>query len=168
METRKKNRLKYWDYGRNGAYFITICTEEKRKILSNITCTQNSVGDGILDVPKNELSKYGKIVESAIEFLNKNNEYIKVDKYVIMPNHIHLIIFVNNGTSRMPSPTSKENQIIPKFVSSLKRYVNKQIGHSIFQRSFHDHIIRNEADYQNIWTYIDNNPLKWELDCFYE
>ena len=161
LANRKRNRLKGYDYSQNGAYFITICTEAKKKILSNI------VGEGILDVPKNKLTEYGIIVKNAIEYINKNNKDLIIDKYVIMPNHVHLIVMVSNGTSGMPSPTNKMNEIIPKFVSSLKRFVNKQIGHSIFQRSFHDHIIHNEADYKNIWLYIDNNPLKWELDCFY-
>ena len=113
------------------------------------------------------MSEYGKIVKDTIEFINQNNDYIKVDKYVIMPNHIHFIIFVNKGTSVMPSRTDKENETIPKFVSSLKRFVNKEVGKNIFHRSYHDHIIRNEQDYQHIWTYIDNNPLKWELDCYH-
>ena len=161
METRKKNRLKGWDYGRNGAYFITICTEGKKKLLSNI------VGDGAFDVPKNVLTEYGKIVDKYINSSNNING-ISIDKYVIMPNHIHMIIIVENnesGTSKAPSPT---NSLIAHAISTLKRFVNKDIGKNIFQRSFHDHIIRNEQDYQHIWTYIDNNPLKWELDCFYE
>jgi len=122
------------------------------------TSAKGKVGDGLLDVPKNELSKYGMIVKNTIEFINENNEDIIIDKYVIMPNHIHLIVLVNGGTSRMPSRTDKENETIPKFVSSLKRFVNKEVEKNIFHRSYHDHIIRNEADYQHIWTYIDNNP----------
>ncbi|MBE5813358.1 MAG: transposase [Clostridiales bacterium] len=160
MKIRKKNRLKYWNYGRNGAYFITICTEGKKKILSKI------VGDGAFDVPKNILTDYGEIVDKYINSSNNING-ISIDKYVIMPNHIHMIIIVENnetGTSRAPSPT---NSLIAHTISTFKRFVNIEIGKNIFQRSFHDHIIRNEADYKNIWAYIDNNPLKWELDCFF-
>ena len=160
MKIRKKNRLKYWNYGRNGAYFITICTEGKKKILSKI------VGDGAFDVPKNILTDYGEIVDKYINSSNNING-ISIDKYVIMPNHIHMIIIVENnetGTSRAPSPT---NSLIAHTISTFKRFVNIEIGKNILQRSFHDHIIRNEADYKNIWAYIDNNPLKWELDCFF-
>ncbi len=72
----------------------------------------------------------------------------------------------------MRSPTenlvdNRPNQIIPKFVSSLKRFTNKSVGYDIWQRSYYDHIIRNLNDYQRIWKYIDTNPLKWELDEYY-
>ena len=93
---------------------------------------------------------------------------VTVDKYVIMPNHIHLILLVEDtasaGTSRAPSPT---NAVIPHFVSTLKRFCHRDIGTQIFQRSYHDHVIRDEADYLKIWQYIDNNPARWQEDCFY-
>ena len=85
---------------------------------------------------------------------------------MIMPNHIHVLLTVNmeNGTPRAASPTKA---IIPRFVAALKRLVNKEVGSNLFQRSYHDHIIRGEKDYLKIWEYIDNNPKQWELDCFY-
>ena len=156
---RKPTRLKDFDYSQTGYYFITICTHNKQKILCDF------VGDGAFDVPKTVLSNTGKIVEKYI--LSTNNiPKITVQKYVIMPNHIHLILSVDNinGTSRAPSPT---NNIISHAVSTLKRFVNKEVGQNIFQRSFHDHIIRGENDYLKIWEYIDTNPQKWKDDCFY-
>ena len=158
---RKNTRLKYYDYSKNGAYFITMCTKNKKKILGTIL----SVGDGAHDVPKMVLSKYGKIVDKYIKSSEKIKG-IKIDKYVIMPNHIHLIIIVdNNGTSKAPSPT---NSLIAHTVSTFKRLVNKEVGADIFQRSYYDHIIRDENDYQQIWKYIDDNPLKWKLDKYYD
>jgi REP element-mobilizing transposase RayT len=147
-------------------YFITICTEEKRKILSNFVCNENNVRDGVPDIPKNILTNYGKIVDKYINEINKLGK-VNIIKYVIMPNHIHMIVEIDceGGMSGTPSRT---NETIPYIVSTLKRFVNKEIGENIFHRSYHDHIIRNEQDYQHIWNYIDNNPLKWELDCFYE
>ena len=65
-----------------------------------------------------------------------------------MPNHIHLLIRIENGTSRAPSPT---NALLPLAVSVLKRKVNREVGENIFQRSFYDHIVRNEQDYKEIW-----------------
>ena len=83
-----------------------------------------------------------------------------------MPNHIHIILIVdNNGTSKAPSPT---NNVISHAVSTLKRFVNKEIGYNIFQRSFYDHVIRNEEDYLNVWNYIDTNPAKWQEDKYYK
>jgi hypothetical protein len=70
----------------------------------------------------------------------------------------------NHGTSRTPSPT---NAVIPALVSTLKRFTNKDIGFSVWQRSFHDHIIRGERDYDRIAEYIENNPRNWRDDCFY-
>ena len=154
---RKPTRLQNYDYSQNGYYFITICTHNKQKILCDI------VGDGALDVPQIVLSKTGEIVDKYI--LSTNNiSGIAVDKYVIMPNHIHIILVVKNGTSRATSPT---NNIISHSISTLKRFVNKDVGKNIFQRSFHDHIIRGEEDYLKIWNYIDTNPQKWRDDCFY-
>ena len=130
----------------------------KQCIFSNI------VGGGALDAPQNILSEMGKIIEKYI--LSTNNiASVSVDKFVIMPN-IHLILIIQNtgGTSKAPSPT---NNIISHAVSAFKRFVNKEAGQNVFQRSFHDHIIRDEKDYQKIWQYIDSNAQKWEQDCFY-
>ncbi len=164
LPVRKPNRLKEFDYNQNGAYFVTICTKDRKCILSNI------VGDGVFDVPKIYLSKYGKIVKNRIDEMNIMYDNIFVEKYIIMPNHIHLVIRINNiteiqnGTSRTASPT---NSTIPLFVSTFKRLTNKQIGNKIWQRSYHDHIIREEEDYINICEYINNNALKWQDDKYF-
>ena len=85
-----------------------------------------------------------------------------VEKYVIMPDHIHLMVFLENedyyGTSRTPSPT---NEVIPKTVSGFKRLCNKEIGKNIWQRGYYDHVIRNDADYSKHFDYIENNPVLW-------
>ena len=91
-----------------------------------------------------------------------------MDKFVIMPNHVHMILLVDDtfqaGTSRAPSPT---NAVIPHFISTWKRFCHRDAGCSVFQRSYHDHVIRNQADYTKIWQYIDSNPMSWQEDCFY-
>ncbi len=164
--TRKPNRLPDYDYSQNGAYFITICTKDSKCILSHIV-EDTSVGDGVLDVPKIDLTKIGKIVNDRIIEMNNIYKNVSVEKYVVMPNHIHLLIVIDSynesiydGTSRTPSPT-RQNSVISSFVSTFKRYTNKQIGYNIWQRSFHDHVIRNEEDYLTRWQYIDENPKKW-------
>ncbi len=94
-------------------------------------------------------------------------KHISVDKYVIMPNHIHLILSITDfsiGTSRTPSPTNSETS---KFISTFKRFCNKEYGKNIWQRLSNDHIIRGEKDYQKIWEYIDTNVIRWDKDCFY-
>ncbi len=107
------------------------------------------------------LNDCGKVVSTAIESISEHYPYVTVDKFVIMPNHLHLILFVNTPDN------SKEVPTISTIVGQMKRWASKTIGRSIWQRSFHDHVIRGEKDYQMIWTYIDENPYKWELDCFY-
>ena len=156
---RKPNRLSSYDYDREGAYFITICTQDRKCLLSKI------VGDDALGVPENRLTDMGKIVEKYIQSGNRMDR-VTVQKYVIMPNHMHMLLTVgmDSGTPRASSPT---NAVIPRFVASLKRFSNMEIGSNIFQRSYHDHVIRNQQDYLKIWEYMDNNPKKWELDCFY-
>ena len=118
LPERKIIRLQNYDYSSSGAYFITVCTQNHAQILSEI------VGDGAHDVPKTSLTDIGKIVDKYIVSTN-NIPDITVDKYVIMPNHIHIILIVdNNGTSKAPSPT---NNIISHSVSALKRFINKEI-----------------------------------------
>ena len=148
LPIRKPNRLKEYDYGTNGAYFITICTKDRKRILCDI------VGGDAHIVPK----PYGRIVEKYIRNVPE------IEKYVIMPNHIHMIIRIDNGTMWASSPTNK----VANIVRSLKTLTTKEIGKPIFQRFYHDHIIRNERDYEEIWQYIDTNPLKWSLDKYYE
>ena len=127
------------------------------------------VGDGVLDVPQNILTYYGEIADKYIRQMNDYYDQNSVEKYVIMPNHIHMIITISEDekpiwSSGTPTPT---NSLIPQFVSTFKRYCNREYPIPIWQRSFHDHIIRGEKDYLKIWEYIDTNVLKWEDDCFY-
>lgn len=155
--SRKPTRLKGYDYSTPGAYFITICVKDRKELLSKI------VGDVADAVPKNILTKYGEMAEKYINQMNEFYDCISVDKYVIMPNHIHLLLSITiseTGTSRMPSPTNS-------VVSTFKRFCNKEYGENTWQRSFHDHIIRGEKDYNEIWEYIDTNVFRWEKDCFY-
>ena len=156
LPKRKPTRLKGYDYSTPGAYFITICVKERKELLSKI------VGDDAHIVPGNSLSEIGLICDKYINNINIKYENVTVDKYVIMPNHIHFIIFLH-GTMWASSPTKN----IETIIRSFKTMVTKEIGFSIWQRSYHDHIIRDEKDYQKIWEYIDTNPLKWNLDCFY-
>lgn len=162
LPKRKQVRLKDYDYSAPGAYFVTVCTQDREELLGKI------VGCGDFDAPKMVLTQYGITLDGYIKLMSKKYCHISVDKYVIMPNHIHLIISITdykNGASETAAPYNNE---ISKFVSLLKRYCNRACGIDMFQRSYHDHIIRGEADYNKIWEYIDTNVLKWEEDCFYE
>ena len=152
LPKRKQNRLPRYDYSSAGAYFITICVHEKENRLCRI------VGDGS-PVPKLP----GIVSESFIRKIPEKYPSARVNKYVIMPNHIHMILVIEDSGGASPSPTVFH--VIGVFKSITTRMCG--CGPHLFQRSFHDHIIRGENDYLKIWEYIDTNPMKWEEDCFY-
>jgi REP element-mobilizing transposase RayT len=122
------------------------------------------------------LTEYGGIVEKYITSINHVYQDVILDKYIIMPNHVHMILTLHsmvarngpmvarNGPMWASAPTAAK---IPSVVRSLKTLVAKDCGFSFWQRSYHDHIIRNEAEYRKIWLYIDENPARWTDDCFY-
>ena len=179
MPRRKSLRWRGFDYSRSGAYFITICTENRRQILSRIipdseidkkSNIQQSVGIGVLDDPPNvELLPYGIIANKYIKQLNEFYDMIDVDKYVIMPNHIHILLVLKpneSGSSRTPIPTA-QNSVVSRLVSTFKRFCNKEYGENIWQSHFHDHIIRNQDDYDEIAKYIRDNPKRWIYDELY-
>ena len=156
LPNRKSIRLSDYDYSTPGAYFVTICTKDRKCILSNLT-----VGADALGGPHLQLTDTGKIVEQYILSTHRMTSFC-VDKYVVMPNHIHMLLRIEGGPPRASAPT------VSDAVGALKRLVNRRIGHDIWQRSFHEHVIRNEQDYREIWEYIDQNPVKWVEDRYYE
>ena len=161
QHVRKPNRLKQFNYSSPGAYFLTICTEGQQPILCQI------VGGGALDAPEVRLTKTGSIVRKHLLSGNRISG-VTVDKFVIMPNHIHIILIIDTSVSRETArPASPANATIPHFVATFKRFCHRDVGKQIFQRSYHDHVIRNDSDYRRIWQYIDNNPARWQEDCFY-
>lgn len=155
---RKSARLKGFDYRTPGVYFVTICTQNKRCILSKI-----SVGAGLAP-PENRLTKYGQIAKEQILLLTARFPSVRVEKFVIMPNHVHLLLQILSCTGGA-SPTPTLSDVVRVFKSQTTRLC--EIGPNLFQRSFHDHIVRNERDGQRIWQYIETNPINWQKDCFY-
>ena len=147
LPKRKNNRLENFDYSKDGAYFITICTKSRKKILCDI------VGAGVLDCPKTKLLYHGEIADKYIKQIGDFYDNISIDKYVIMPDHIHLILIIKNGRSRTPAPTGEKNKntSVAEFVSTFKRFCNKEYDENIWQRSYYDHIIRDQNDYNEIW-----------------
>lgn len=109
LPKRKPTRLKGYDYSTPGAYFVTICVKGRKELLSRIT-----VGDDAHIVPTNHLTDYGLICDKFINNMNVKYENITVNKYVIMPNHIHLIIILH-GTMKASSPTNNIENIIRSF-----------------------------------------------------
>ncbi len=173
---RKIIRLQNYSYTENGAYFITICSKDKKNIFGYVS-------NGIMHY--NELGKiaYNEILKT-IEL--RKHKGINISKFIVMPNHIHLIIQIINSknivedTNRFSKPLKQSiPTIVGAFKAAVTRNFHKQCGHGspcpykdvnltkIWQTRYNDHIIRNEKQYLKIWEYIDTNPIKWELDCYY-
>lgn len=149
---RKLPRLKGFDYSNPNYYFVTICTHSREHLFGKC-------GD---------LNLLGKIAEAQLSELANHYEHVFVDKFVVMPNHIHAIIVIapHNAERSRPFPTL--SSIVGQYKAGVSRSARKiSPGITIWQKSFHDHVIRGEHDYQGIRQYIDTNPLTWEDDCFY-
>ena len=161
LPKRKLTRLKGYDYSMPGAYFVTICTQNKEHLFE-----MENVGNDLCVIPPMQNDIIHKWLGEAE---NKYNN-IKIDKYVIMPNHIHLIVVITErhiGRSLHDIMRWFETMVTNEYIREVKNGLLKPFDKRLFQTSFHDHIIRSEKDYQKIWEYIDTNPLKWESDCFY-
>lgn len=173
LPKRKRIRIQDYDYSTSGAYFITVCTANREKIFwsdrrGELCSPADNTKTGDQRSPlRVELSDIGIIVDNEIKKLSGIYDAVRVDKYCIMPDHIHFIISINtaeNGRTRrgeLRSPACAPT--ISRVIKQFKGSITKQIGKPIWQKSFYDHGIRNQQDYDEIWRYIENNPLKYAL-----
>ena len=167
LPKRKAIRIANYDYSTPGAYFITVCANDRKPILWNVgaaTCRPESHGAPNVGaaICRQNLSKIGSVVETAILQIPEHYPMISVDKYCVMPDHIHMILSINTNEDgrQIAAPT------VSTIVGHMKRWVSMQIGHSIWQKSFIDRVIRNDQGYRAVWEYIENNPIK--LDTAYD
>ncbi len=154
LPSRKHPRLNTFDYSSSGAYFITICTQDRQCILSNFIKHE-------LFPVKIKYTEYGKIAEEQLILLEKRYPSVKVDQYVIMPDHIHIILVIHDDKSEASfHPTVSD--IVCTYKSLTTREC-KKVGsiQKLFQTSFYEHIIRNHEDYIEISKYIQENPTHW-------
>ena len=140
--TRKRLRLKDFDYKTNGMYFITICAKDKKHLFGHINLENDAT---------TILNDNGKTVEKHI------TKIPEVINHTIMPNHIHLILELNNS-----------NRDLYNIIRVFKSHVSKELGFSPWQRSFHDRIIRNEKEFEYIWDYVKHNPERWREDTYFK
>lgn len=177
-------RAKWWDYKNEGHYFITVCAKNREHLFGHI-----HEGEMILN-------EFGQIVSDCWFDLPNHYNNIILGAFQIMPNHIHCIVGVDNSNNRIVETGLKsvctvemgfkpvstdldENPVIKihgvfEFIRALKSFSSRRInekrntkGISNWQERFHDHIIRNESEYNRIENYIINNPKKWDEDCFF-
>ena len=150
MQKRKHPRLKQYDYSQPGVYFITFCTKNRELLLSGIT-QPDSYAPAVT-----RLTDIGRIVEGELRELPIG---ISLDKWVIMPNHVHLLVTIEQ--------TSEAKTELSQFVRKVKSKSSHAAGRPLWQSSFYEHVVRGEKDYLEIWDYIDQNPAKWIEDEYY-
>jgi putative transposase len=166
---RRSIRLKGLDYTQPGAYFVTICTFQRDEIFGEVVESEmrlNPSGEIIRD-------EWFKTVQIW------PNVELHEDEFVIMPNHVHGIIWIvetdSAGATRRVAPTKGSRTLVPGSIGAIlgqfKSITAKRInvvrgtpGVSVWQRNYYEHIIRNENELKNIWDYIDTNPLRWQED----
>jgi putative transposase len=177
LPQRRSPRLQGYDYSQSGAYFVTICTQNRVHLFGDVV-------DGEM-----VLNTLGCVVETCWDDLPNHYNHIELDAFVIMPNHMHGIIFISGGDGvgvgeglkpsltkpslTKPSPTTKRHgltEIVRGFKTFSARKINQlrdTPGTPVWQRSFHDHIIRDVKGLNAIRQYIATNPLRWHDDSLY-
>ena len=167
---RRSLRIPGYDYSQNGAYFITVCTHNHKCIFGNII-------DGEM-----KLNGFGEIIQTEWEKTVNIRAEIKLGEYVIMPNHFHAIVFITTESCRGVRPDAPTIRIMgpkPKSIGALmagfKSSVTNQINKirntpksPVWQRNYWEHIIRDEKSFDEISTYIINNPGKWQFDKLFQ
>jgi REP element-mobilizing transposase RayT len=156
-------RLKNYCYASAGAYFVTICVPDRK-------CVFGDVNHGVM-----VLNEQGKTVLCVWEDLPNHIGNIKLDQFVVMPNHVHGIIHITVGAGSEPAPTEfKKYYALPEIIRQFKTFSAKRInqmrrlaGVSVWQRGYYDRVIRNDRELNKIREYIFHNPKQWELDEFY-
>jgi REP element-mobilizing transposase RayT len=160
---RHLNRLKDYDYSQPNAYFVTVCTKNRYGLFGEIH------GDIM------RLSSYGEIIQLSWFNLPQHYPNVELDAFVIMPNHIHGIIFLTDvGAGLKPAPTDSpcdKLHGLPEIIRAFKTFSSRQInqsrnmpGTSVWQRNYYEHVIRKDESLGKIREYIETNPLRWALD----
>lgn len=177
MTDRHRFRAAWHDYD-SAVYFVTVCAANKRSIFGHIA------GDTML------LNELGLITDKAINEIPQHYPYVEIWNHVVMPNHVHMVVFVGTrhaasaSTARAncgclhpsrhgePCADNHHNSQLARIVGSFKSAVTRiaRTRHAaslqVWQPRYHDHIIRHQMSFDNIMNYIDNNPAIWSADCF--
>jgi REP element-mobilizing transposase RayT len=167
IHKRKSIRLKGYDYSQNGAYFITICTEHRE-------CLFGTIRNG-----KMVLNEIGTIARNELEKTSTIRKYMTIDCFIVMPNHVHAIVIIDNPVGaycntplrgKFKSPSNNLGAMIRGYKSTVTKKINQfrqTYKKPIWQRNYYEHIIRNEESFQKISDYIIANPQSWGNDKLY-
>ena len=162
---RRSIRLQGYDYSQVGAYFVTICTYGRE-------CLFGEVIDGEM-----LLNEYGRAVEQEWLKTPKIRPNVRLDKFIVMPNHLHGVIIIEHRVSNtinpycdtplLRSPSQTLGAIVRGFKGAITKYIHQSLnlpGTPIWQRNYYERILRSEDDLKQVREYIISNPAKWDLD----
>lgn len=158
-------RLQGYDYGSNGMYYVTICTKDRLPYFGKIVSIV-----GTDNYPSLQTTEIGKIAITYWQEIPRHFPFVELDKFVVMPNHIHGILFFNqtDKINLIPNKFGGQSRnlgsVLRGFKASLKRYANQNNIQFEWQSRYHDRIIRNLDELNRIRIYISNNPINWTND----
>ncbi len=167
---RKRNRLDRFDYGEVGCYFVTLCTQNRASLFT----IEPSVGNDLCVVPNEGLegtahrpfpaTEQNQILHKWIRETQNKYKGINIDKYVIMPDHLHLIVTIKEQHAACSLPEVMQffkTMTTNEYIRGVKKGTLLPFQGKLWQKSYYDHVIRNQQDYNEIWEYIEQNPIKW-------
>ena len=142
LAKRKQNRIPDYNYAAAGAYYITFCTRGRNCVLRD---------------EKKNLTEEGRNISEAIEAISEKYEYIRADRYIVMPDHVHVILEID----------SWENKVsIETVINQTKRRASLKSGYSLWQKGYYEHVVRDSDDYRRICEYMENNPARSNENTF--
>ena len=172
LPERKDNRLPQFDYGQEGCYFITICTQNRQRIFA----IESAVGNDLCVVPQGNdegtahrpfpTNMQNQIIHKWMTETQRKFNNVSIDKYVIMPDHLHLIVNIKErhaGRSLPDIVRFFKTMTTNEYIRGVKKGMLPPFNKKLWQKSYYDHVIRNQQDYNEVWEYIENNPVKWML-----
>ena len=164
-KNRRSIRLRGYDYSQAGAYFLTVCVQNRECLFGEIADGQMALNDA------------GKVVADEWMKIAKIRNEIELDKWIVMPNHFHGVLVINDSVGAIhESPlqmtvTQRRNMELPKLIGRFKMLSSKRINEirntsdvKLWQRNYYEHVIRNDDELNRIREYIANNPAQWEMD----
>jgi hypothetical protein len=141
--TRKSPRLRHYDYAQVGAYFVTACARDRQCLFGHVESDEM------------QLNELGRIVREHWLRIPLHWTRVEIDSFIVMPNHLHGIVILFRAGRGPPLQT---------VVGAFKAGVSREVGGSVWQRTFHDRVIRSEPELQALRQYMADNPLRWALD----
>ena len=158
---RKRLRLPHYDYSKSGCYFITLCTQNRQHLFELENRTFTGDHDNKTDCCTQNLILHNWISELINCFTN-----ISIDLYVILPDHLHMMITIHqtSGISLSDIMQYFKSGTTRDYISRVKEGSLPPFEKKLWQKSYYDHVIRNPQDYEETWRYIENNPKKWLME----